>query len=156
MNSSSPSPESIAQMSVVTLANFKNLNDFSQRHGISISGIYVYIAIGALNIHKLDDARIMFMSVTPSRAAKQLKLSQKKMGRWFITLADRGLLLREDSGAYKVADLTNWVNIAKLLNIDIPDFELSPAREDPLSGFQAVNADFPEPHSFSASMRDRH
>ena len=156
MNSSSPSPESIAQMSVVTLANFKSLNNFSQRHGITISGIYVYIAVGALNIHKLDDTRIMFMSVTPSRAAKQLKFSPKKMGRWFTTLADRGLLLREENGAYKVADITKWVSIAKLLNVAIPDFELSTAREDPVLGFQVANADFPEARSLSASMRDRH
>lgn len=155
MNSSSPSPESIAQMSVLTLTNFKLLNDFSQTHRITISGIYVYIAIGALNIHKLDDTRIMFISVTPSNAAKQLKFTAKKMGRWFITLADRGLLLREESGAYRVADLAKWVDVAKLLNVDIPDFEFSTASQAPLTEFQATNGDFGVARTLRASMRDR-
>ena len=155
MNTSNASPESVAQMSVVTLANFKILNDFSQAHGITITGIYVYIAIGALNVHKLDDARIMFTSVTPSRAAKQLKFTPKKMSRWFITLADRGLLLRDESGAYKVKDLTTWINIAKLLNVDIPDLDFSRDGIDSVTAFQTATGEFSETHSYSASMRDR-
>jgi len=155
MNSSSSSPESIAQMSVVTLANFKSLNALSQRYRMTISCIYVYIAIGGLNIHKLDDTRIMFMSVTPSRAAKELNFSLKKMSHFISTLAARGLLLRDEGGACKVADLTEWLRVAKLLNIDIPDLDFDRDGIDPSYVVQAANADFSEVRSISASMRDR-
>ena len=129
MDDADLSPQSLAQMSEASLQNFKNLNDFAQLFGITISGIYVYIAIGALNLQKLDDDRVMFAPVSPTQAAKALGFGQKRMGRWLITLSDRGLLLREGSGDYKVADLNTWRVISKLVGVHAPAAALSESEQ---------------------------
>ena len=156
MQNDSLSPQSIAQMGEASLQSFKVLNDFAKSSGITISGIYVYIAVGALNIHKLDDYRIMFTPVTPARAAKALNFSPKRMGRWLITLAERGLLLREEGGAYKVADLGTWLEVSKLVGLNAPNDLLSADGQKVIAEFQSAKIGFRMGLSSSQPMRDRH
>ncbi len=155
MDSADLSPQSIAQMGEASLLNFKVLNDFAKSTGITISGIYVYIAIGALNIHTLDNSRIMFAGVTAARAAKSLNFSPKRMGRWLITLAERGLLLREDNGAYKVADLNAWLEVSRLVGGNNTTDALSADAQRAIAEFQAAKIGYIAMQSDAPPMRDR-
>ena len=55
----------------------------------------------------------MFASVTAAQAAKLLSTSPSKMGRWLMTLTERGLLERDVGGAYKIADIDVWFELSK-------------------------------------------
>ena len=78
MNSENTSPENLAQMSTLVLANFNILSKFAKTNGITISGVYGYIAIGSMSISKIADGQILFIPVSPLRAAAQLNFNLKK------------------------------------------------------------------------------
>jgi hypothetical protein len=141
-NNDDLSPQDIAQMGASSLQNFKALNDFAKSCAITISGVYSYIAIGALNIHKLDNYRIMFTPVTPAQAAKALNVSPKKIGRWLIILTERGLLMRDQGGCYKVADLNTWLDVSKLVGMNAPNKVLSENDRTAISEFQSAKIAF--------------
>ena len=147
--------QSLAQSSGDALERFKVLNDFSQLSNITISGIYVYIAIGALNINKLDDERMMFTPVTPARAASALNLRPKRIGRWLITLSDRGLLLRDHDGGYKVADLNTWLVLSRLVSPNHLNVALFAKDQESLDEIELAKFGPLAARSGSQSMRDR-
>ena len=72
MNDMSPSIESIVQMSDVSRARFNCINSFARAHNITISGLYFYVAIGALNIEKLSGEQVIYSAVKPPHAALPL------------------------------------------------------------------------------------
>ena len=155
MNKTNTSPESLAQMSTLVLANFKIINNFAKEQGLTISGVYGYIAIGSLSILKLDDGQIMFVPISPSRAAAQLNFNLKKMGRLFLTLVNRGLLSRE-GGSYQMTDFSKWVNIANLLNIVIPNLDYPVAPKFVLAAFPVATPVLLAASNHGGAMRDRH
>ena len=118
-------PERVAQLSEAVLANFRALsddavlqgfqalNDFAQSKAIAVSFAHFYVVFGALNFPRLDDGRVMFAGVTAAQAAKLLSTSPSKMGRWLMTLTEKGLLDRDVSGAYKIADIDVWFELSK-------------------------------------------
>ena len=118
-------PERVAQLSDAVLANFgalsdeavlqgfQTLNDFAQSNTITISYAHFYIVFGALNFPRLGDGRLMFAGVTAAQAAKLLSSSPSKMGRWLMTLTEKGLLERDVGGAYKIADIDVWFELSK-------------------------------------------
>ena len=118
-------PERVAQLSDAVLANFRALNDeavlqsfqalddFAQSKAITISYANFYLVIGALNFPKLDDGRMMFAGITPVQAAKLLNSNPKKMRRLLGNLAEKGLLGRDVSGCYKIADPDVWFELSK-------------------------------------------
>ena len=118
-------PERVAQLSESVLANFgalsdesglqdsQALNDFTQSNAITISYAHFYLVIGALNFPKLDDGRMMFAGITPVQAAKLLNSNPKKMRRLLGHLAEKGLLARDVSGTYKIADIDVWYQLSK-------------------------------------------
>ena len=118
-------PERVAQLSETVLANFRALsdeaviqgclalNDFAQSKAITVSFAHFYLVFGALNFPRLDDGRVMFAGVTAAQAAKLLSTSPSKMGRWLMTLTEKGLLERDISGAYKIADIDVWFELSK-------------------------------------------
>ena len=118
-------PEQVAQLSEAVLANFgalsdeavlqsfQALDDFAQSKAITVSFAHFYIVFGALNFPRLDDGRVMFAGVTAAQAAKLLSISPSKMGRWLMTLTEKGLLERDVSGAYKIADIDVWFELSK-------------------------------------------
>jgi hypothetical protein len=147
--------QSLAQSSDNALEQFKVLNNFAQISNITISGIYVYIGIGALNITKLDDERMMFTPVTPARAASALNLRPKRIGRWLITLADRGLLLRDHDGGYKVADLNTWLVLSRLVSPSHLNVALFAEDQESLDEIELAKFGPLAARSGSQSMRDR-
>ena len=118
-------PERVAQLSEAILTNFgtlsdeavhqafQALNDFTQSKSVTISYAHFYIVFGALNFPRLDDGRVMFAGVTATQAAKLLSASPSKIGRWLITLTEKGLLERDVNGAYKIADIDVWFELSK-------------------------------------------
>ena len=118
-------PERVAQLSKAVLANFgalmdesvlqgsQALNDFAQFNAITISYAHFYLVFGALNFPRLDDGRIMFAGVTAAQAAKLLNSNPKKMRRLLGHLAEKGLLARDESGAYKITDIDGWFQLSK-------------------------------------------
>ena len=118
-------PERVAQLSDAVLAkfgalsdeavlqSFQALDDFAQSKAITVSFAHFYIVFGALNFPRLDDGRVMFAGVTAAQAAKLLSTSPSKMGRWLMTLTEKGLLERDVSGAYKIADIDVWFELSK-------------------------------------------
>ena len=118
-------PERVAQLSDAVLANlgalsdeavlqgFQTLNDFAQSNAITISYAHFYIVFGALNFPRLDDGRVMFAGVTAAQAAKLLNSNPKKMRRLLGHLADKGLLSRDEGGAYKVRDIDGWLELSQ-------------------------------------------
>ena len=116
MNDMSPSIESIVQMSDVSRARFNCINSFARAHNITISGLYFYVAIGALNIEKLSGEQVIYSAVKPTQAARLLNCDSKKIARWCVALAKKGFLTRDWGGAYKVANINVWYEISKLVN----------------------------------------
>ena len=116
MNDMSPSIEAIVQMSDVSKARFNSINNFARAHNITISGLYFYVAIGALNIEKLNGEQVIYSAVKPTQAAKLLNCDSKKIARWCVALAKKGFLTRDWGGAYKVANINVWYEISKLVN----------------------------------------
>ena len=120
-------PERVAQLSESVLANFgalidesvlhgdQALNDFAESNAITISYSHFYLVIGALNFPKLDDGRMMFAGITPVQAAKLLNSNPKKMRRLLGDLAGKGLLDRDVSGTYKIADPDVWFELSKAI-----------------------------------------
>ena len=120
-------PERVAQLSESVLANFgalidesvlhgdQALNDFAESNAITISYSHFYLVIGALNFPKLDDGRMMFAGITPVQAAKLLNSNPKKMRRLLGNLAEKGLLGRDVSGTYKIADPDVWFELSKAI-----------------------------------------
>ncbi len=118
-------PERVAQLSETVLASFgalsdeaalrgfQALNDFAQSKAITVSFAHFYVVFGALNFPRLDDGRVMFAGVTAAQAAKLLSSSPSKMGRWLIRMTETGLLERDVSGAYKIADIDVWFELSK-------------------------------------------
>lgn len=153
MNSENTSPENLAQMSTLVLANFNILSKFAKTNGITISGVYGYIAIGSMSISKIADGQILFIPVSPLRAAAQLNFNPKKMARLFLSLVNRGLLSRE-GGAYQITDFIKWVNLANLLNIVMPNLEYPAAPPSAVSPALAGSLLLAAPNHGGA-MRDR-
>ena len=116
MNDMGPSIEAIVQMSDVSKASFNSINTFARSHNITISGLYFYVAIGALNIEKLDAEQVIYTAIKPTQAAKILNCDSKKIARWCVALAKKGFLTRDWGGAYKVANINTWYEISKLVN----------------------------------------
>ena len=116
MNDMGPSIEAIVQMSDVSKARFNCINNFARAHNITISGLYFYVAIGALNIEKLNGEQVIYSAVKPTQAAKLLNCDSKKIARWCVALAKKGFLTRDWGGAYKVANINVWYEISKLVN----------------------------------------
>ena len=116
MNDTSLSIEAIVQMSDVSKASFNSINTFARAHNITISGLYFYVAIGALNIEKLNGEQVIYTAVKPTQAAKLLNCDSKKIARWCVALSKKGFLTRDWGGAYKVANITTWYEISKLVN----------------------------------------
>ena len=118
-------PERVAQLSDAVLANFgalsdeavlqsfQTLNHFAQSKAIKVSFAHFYIVFGALNFPRLDDGRVMFAGVTAAQAAKLLNSNPKKMRRLLGHLAEKGLLARDVSGTYKIADIDVWYQLSK-------------------------------------------
>ena len=116
MQSPEPSMDAIVQMSEISKANFNNLNHFANLTGITISGIYYYVAIGSLNIHTLEGGGVIWTPIKPTQAAKLLNCDSKKIARWCVILTKRGLLTRDFGGAYKVTDINTWYEVSRLLS----------------------------------------
>ena len=115
-------PERVAQLSEAVLATLRDvtelqdsqaLNEFAQSKAITISHAHFYILFGTLNFPRLDDGRIMFAGVTAAQAAKLLSSSPSKIGRWLMTLTEKGLLGRDVAGAYKITDVSSWFELAQ-------------------------------------------
>ena len=139
MDSVSPSEESIVRMSEDVLRTFNNLNGFAKSAGTTISGIYAYIAIGSLNIQNLGNHHYIYTPVLPSMAAKYLNYNNKKMLRLIHALTERGLLVREFGGAYKVADFSAWMEAAKLIGVNVPNGIVSSSNQSTEVSFQSAN-----------------
>ena len=116
MNDMGPSIEAIVEMSDVSKASFNSINTFARAHNITISGLYFYVAIGALNIEKLGPEQVIYSAIKPTQAAKLLNCDSKKIARWCVALAKKGFLTRDWGGAYKVANIHTWYEISKLVN----------------------------------------
>ena len=116
MNDMGPSIEAIVQMSDVSKARFNSINTFARAHNITISGLYFYVAIGALNIEKLNGEQVIYTAIKPTQAAKRLNCDSKKIARWCVALCKKGFLTRDWGGAYKVANINVWFEISKLVN----------------------------------------
>ena len=116
MNDMSPSIDAIVQMSDVSKARFNCINNFARAHNITISGLYFYVAVGALNIEKLNGEQVIYSAVKPTQAARILNCDSKKIARWCVALAKKGFLVRDWGGAYKVANINIWYEISKLVN----------------------------------------
>ena len=116
MNDMSPSMEAIVQMSDVSKARFNCINNFARPHNITSSGLYFYVAIGALNIEQLNGEQVIYSAIKPTQAAKILNCDSKKIARWCVALAKKGFLTRDWGGAYKVANINIWYEISKLVN----------------------------------------
>ena len=123
MNDMGPSIEAIVQMSDVSKARFNCINNFARAHNITISGLYFYVAIGALNIEKLNGEQVIYTAIKPTQAAKLLNCDSKKIARWCVALCKKGFLTRDWGGAYKVANITTWYEISKLVNRGAQDGE---------------------------------
>ena len=82
----------------------------------SSSSIGLYVAIGALNIEKLNGEQVIYSSIKPTQAAKLLNCDSKKIARWCVALCKKGFLIRDWGGAYKVANINVWFEISKLVN----------------------------------------
>ena len=116
MNDMGPSIEAIVQMSDVSKARFNCINNFARAHNITISGVYFYVAIGALNIEQLNGDQVIYSAIKPTQAAKLLNCDSKKIARWCVALCKKGFLTRDWGGAYKVANINVWFEISKLVN----------------------------------------
>ena len=123
MNDMGPSIEVIVQMSDVSKARFNCINNFARAHNITISGLYFYVAIGALNIEQLNGDQVIYSAIKPTQAAKLLNCDSKKIARWCVALCKKGFLTRDWGGAYKVANITTWYEISKLVNRGAQDGE---------------------------------
>ena len=123
MNDMGPSIEAIVQMSDVSKARFNCINNFARAHNITISGLYFYVAIGALNIEQLNGDQVIYSAIKPTQAAKLLNCDSKKIARWCVALCKKGFLTRDWGGAYKVANITTWYEISKLVNRGVQDGE---------------------------------
>ena len=121
MNDMGPSIEAIVQMSDVSKTSFNCINNFARAHNITISGLYFYVAIGALNIEKLSGEQVIYSAVKPTQAARILNCDSKKIARWCVALAKKGFLTRDWGGAYKVANINIWYEISKLVNSGAQD-----------------------------------
>ena len=116
MDQISPTLEAIVHMSNVSKGKFNSLNHFAHSFDITISGLYFYVALGALNIEKLDGGHVIYTAVKPTQAAKILNCDSKKIARWCVILTKRGLLTRDFGGAYKVTDINTWYEVSRLLS----------------------------------------
>ena len=121
MNDMSPSIDAIVQMSDVSKARFNCINNFARAHNITISGLYFYVAVGALNIEKLNGEQVIYSAVKPTQAARILNCDSKKIARWCVALAKKGFLVRDWGGAYKVANINIWYEISKLVNSGVQE-----------------------------------
>ena len=151
MDCISPSLEAIVQMSEVSKGKFSSLNRFARSFNVTISGLYFYVALGALNIEKLDGGNMIYAAIKPTQAAKVLNCDAKKIARWCISLAKRGLLTRDRGGAYKVENITTWYEISKLVNVAGVDALLQSV---PLV-FAAADPAFLDAQHSAAQVRDR-
>ena len=151
MDCISPSLEAIVQMSEVSKGKFSSLNHFARSFNVTISGLYFYVALGALNIEKLDGGNVIYSAIKPTQAAKVLTCDSKKIARWCVSLAKRGLLTRDWGGAYKVENITTWYEISKLVNVAGVDALLQSV---PLV-FAAADPAFLDAQHSSAQARDR-
>ena len=155
MDHMSPSLEAIVHMSNVSKGKFNSLNHFADSFDITISGLYFYVALGALNIEKLDGGHVIYTAVKPTQAAKTLNCDSKKIARWCVMLAKRGLLIRDFGGAYKVADITTWYEVSTLVSNTQPDAEMSSdAKSEPIDVAIADHA-FLTAANTSTPARDR-
>jgi len=154
MINTNTSPERLAQMGSLVLANFKILNKFAKENGLTISGVYAYIAIGSMSMETNEDGQIMFTPFSPSRAAAQLNFNMNKTGRLFLTLVDRGLLSSE-RGTYQITDFDKWVNIARLLNFVMPNLEYPIAPKHELPPSLAAISHLRVARNHGGTMRDR-
>ena len=154
MTNTNTSPEGLAQMGSLVLANFKILNKFAKENRLTISGVYAYIAVGSMSIVTTEDGKIMFTPFSPSRAAAQLNFNLHKIGRLFLTLVDRGLLSCE-RGTYQVTDFDKWVNIASLLNFVMPNLEYAITPKHELSPSLAAISHLRVARNHRGTMRDR-
>jgi len=98
---------------------------------------------------------MMFTPVTPARAASALNLRPKRIGRWLITLADRGLLLRDHDGGYKVADLNTWLVLSRLVSSSHLNVALFAEHHKLLDEIELAKFGPLAARSGSQSMRDR-
>ncbi len=138
-------------MSEVSKGKFSSLNRFARSFNVTISGLYFYVALGALNIEKLDGGNMIYAAIKPTQAAKVLNCDAKKIARWCISLAKRGLLTRDRGGAYKVENITTWYEISKLVNGTGVDALLPSV---PLV-FAAADPAFLDAQHSAAQVRDR-
>jgi len=72
-------------------------------------------------------------------AAKYLNYNNKKMLRLIHALTERGLLVREFGGAYKVADFSAWMEAAKLIGVNVPNGIVSSSNQSTEVSFQSAN-----------------
>ena len=122
-------PEQVAQLGEATLENFgafndekalaqlKPLNDFARANAITISYAHFYLVFGALNFPQLDDGRVMFAGITPAQAAKLLNYSPARIASGLMPMTEKGLVGRDISGAYKVASVNLWFELANALTL---------------------------------------
>ena len=155
MQSPEPSMDAIVQMSEISKANFNNLNHFANLTGITISGIYYYVAIGSLNIHTLDGGGVIWTPIKPTQAAKLLNCDSKKIARWCVTLHKRGLLSRDFGGAYKVANIQTWYQVSKLVSSGSVDAGLFAPGQNPALDSAIADASFLQTPEDAPVMRDR-
>ena len=128
MDCISSSLEAIVQMSEVSKGKFSSLNRFARSFNVTISGLYFYVALGALNIEKLDGGNMIYAAIKPTQAAKVL-----------------------NCGAYKVENITTWYEISKLVNGTGVDALLPSV---PLV-FAAADPAFLDAQHSAAQVRDR-
>ena len=155
MDSAGPSLEAIVHMSEVSKGKFNSLNHFAHEFNITISGLYFYVALGALNIEKLDGGHVIYTPVKPTQAAKLLNCDPKKIARWCVALSKRGLLTRDWGGAYRVASVTTWYEISKLANGAALNGMLSAADQQEILDVAIADPAFLEAHQSPAQIRDR-
>ena len=155
MDSAGPSLEAIVQMSEVSKGKFNSLNQFAHSFNITISGLYFYVALGALNIEKLDGGHVIYTPVKPTQAAKLLNCDPKKIARWCVALAKRGLLARDMGGAYRVSSVATWYEISKLANGTAPGGVLSARDQQDILDIAIADPAFLEAHQSMAQVRDR-
>ena len=113
MKSETAYPQLMVRVGDACISNFNAWHGAAEKANISIFDLHVYLAVGALNIVRLDDSQVMFVSITPASAAKALNLSPKAMGRWLNNLVKCGLLRRETTGTYCIADIEVWHHISQ-------------------------------------------
>ena len=124
MQSGDQTMDLLISLTKTTKSHFHAVSQFAKIHGTSISGLYYYVAIGALNFNsglpfvlKQEGMHnVLYAAIKPMQAAKILNCDSKQIARWCITLTKQNLLKREVGGAYRVADVSLWYEASKLIN----------------------------------------